>query len=84
MSVEWGSFLLGGVVFSFFVGPFGILIGSLVRMADRGINQSDEIPNIFKEAMSLPKGEIVNLTIGHDVFIDSPGTEGQENFWERN
>lgn len=85
MSIEWGSFLLGGLVSAFFVGPIGILIGGLVRMAGKSEKQSTGISDILREAsIALPKGEIVNLTIGHDVFVTGPDEEDQENFWERN
>jgi len=82
--MDWGSFILGGLVFGTIFGFLGTLIGGLAQMAARQDRPSD-LTSVLREASTgLEKGEVISFTIGHDVCM--PSEEGQEEgrFWENN
>ena len=71
--VSWGSFVLGLFCGAVLSGSFGIVIGSLLAQRPNYEQPSagSELAELLQQAgATLPPGDVVSFTIGHDVGLE--------------
>lgn len=73
VQISWGSFVLGLFAGAVLSGSFGIVIGSLLaqRSGYEQPSAGSELADLLRQAgATLPPGDVVSFTIGHDVGLE--------------